>query len=288
MINGDRPQNVTLGAACDAQRLAGCTAGAQTQLSATGIWGMSGFALKNNAADDCTRGGRKMIANCAPKLFVAAVLSACFVAGSAHAACGDRPGTPDNVSALALSDTMLQFRWRNTATETVWWDIEVTDPAGNIILSQAGIGQGLTGFHLPAENTFLVGPDTTQCFRVRARTAPHTEGCVSEIWSARVCATSFNCTSGPNTCKDGFVWRAAQPSDLVCVRPEVRQQAQFDNSQAAARRDPNGPFGPNTCVSGFVWRAAFPGDVVCVSPATRAQALQDNSQAAARGACPTP
>jgi hypothetical protein len=84
---------------------------------------------------------------------------------------------------------------------------------------------------------------------------------------------------GPDTCKQGFVWREAGPNDRVCVTPEIRDQAAEDNRQAEARRDPAGPYGPNTCLQGYVWREAFEGDFVCVTPEIRDQALSDNSQA---------
>lgn len=86
----------------------------------------------------------------------------------------------------------------------------------------------------------------------------------------------------PDTCRQGFVWREAFPGDHVCVTPETRAQAAFDNSQAEARRDPEGGFGPDTCLPGFVWREARPGDHVCVTPETRAQTAADNRKAAAR------
>lgn len=101
-----------------------------------------------------------------------------------------------------------------------------------------------------------------------------------------ITAPPRDCTYGPDTCIRGFVWRDAVPNDHVCVKPGVREQAQIDNSQAAARRSPaGGPSGPNTCLSGYVWREAFAGDVVCVTPQTRSQAVQDNRQANARKAC---
>jgi hypothetical protein len=100
--------------------------------------------------------------------------------------------------------------------------------------------------------------------------------------------TSFSRVSatgdyGPDTCLQGWVWREAIPTDHVCVTPEVRSQTAYDNSQAAARRNPNGgPYGPNTCLNGYVWRDAYPSDTVCVTPATRTQAAEDNLQAANR------
>jgi hypothetical protein len=89
---------------------------------------------------------------------------------------------------------------------------------------------------------------------------------------------------GPDTCKQGYVWREAIPSDHVCVTPDTRSQTAFDNSQAASRRNPTGPFGSDTCIQGYVWREAFPNDHVCVTPDTRSQTAFDNSQAATRRA----
>ena len=83
-------------------------------------------------------------------------------------------------------------------------------------------------------------------------------------------------------CRQGYVWREAFPGDHVCVTPETRAQAAYDNSQADARRDPGGAWGPDTCIQGYVWREAHPGDHVCVTPETRAQTAADNRQAAAR------
>lgn len=85
-----------------------------------------------------------------------------------------------------------------------------------------------------------------------------------------------------DTCKSGYVWREAFPGDHVCVTPETRAQAAYDNSQAHARRDPNGAYGPDTCIPGYVWREARPGDHVCVTPETRAQTAADNRMAASR------
>lgn len=84
-------------------------------------------------------------------------------------------------------------------------------------------------------------------------------------------------------CIQGYVWRIAFPDDHVCVTPETRDQAAYDNSQAAERLAINHlPYGPDTCVQGYVWRGAFPDDHVCVTTETRDQAAYDNSQADAR------
>ncbi len=96
-------------------------------------------------------------------------------------------------------------------------------------------------------------------------------------------ATTHAQPYGPDTCKQGYVWREAFPGDHVCVTPEVRAQTARDNSEANARRQPGGgPYGPDTCQRGFVWRDARPGDHVCVTPQTRDAAAADNRQASGR------
>src|SRR4051794_22832909 len=82
-------------------------------------------------------------------------------------------------------------------------------------------------------------------------------------------------------CVQGYVWREAQPGDLVCVLPDTRAQAWADNAVKASRWVP-GPFDPHTCISGYVWREAFAGDDVCVLPENRTLAASDTTQAAAR------
>ena len=95
-----------------------------------------------------------------------------------------------------------------------------------------------------------------------------------------------DCTYGPDTCTQGFVWREASQNDHVCVTPQEREKTSLDNTLADQRRDPNGGvYGPDTCLQGFVWRDAFSGDHVCVTPETRAQAAQDNQNADTRKAC---
>lgn len=98
--------------------------------------------------------------------------------------------------------------------------------------------------------------------------------------------TVSNCSYGPATCIQGFVWREARGGDTVCVLPSTRQQTQNDNALAASRRSPNGgAYGSDTCRQGYVWREAFSGDTVCVPPATRQQTAFDNRRSAFRLAC---
>jgi hypothetical protein len=92
---------------------------------------------------------------------------------------------------------------------------------------------------------------------------------------------------GPDTCKQGYVWREAFEGDTVCVTPARRTQVAADNAQAAARREPNGgAYGPNTCKQGFVWRVARPSDLVCVTPEERDRVAAENATADERRAVP--
>jgi hypothetical protein len=96
---------------------------------------------------------------------------------------------------------------------------------------------------------------------------------------------SQNLPYGPDTCKQGYVWRDAYPGDHACVPPLSREEAAADNRMAAQRRQPGGgPYGPDTCRQGWVWREARPGDVVCVSPDVRARTAQENRLAPERRA----
>jgi hypothetical protein len=86
---------------------------------------------------------------------------------------------------------------------------------------------------------------------------------------------------GPETCRQGYVWRVSRPSDLVCVTPKTRDQVAADNA-AKNSRWTNGAFGPHTCVVPYVWREAYSGDDVCVTANERSQAASDNGASAGR------
>jgi len=122
----------------------------------------------------------------------AAALATAFGAMPAMAACGDRPGTPTNVTARMTSEAppTVHVSWTNTATETVFWDVEMTAPSGKVNPLPAGIGRGDTGKGLRISNSYSIRAGATLCFRVKARTARGTSGCVSALWSNRACATS--------------------------------------------------------------------------------------------------
>lgn len=87
---------------------------------------------------------------------------------------------------------------------------------------------------------------------------------------------------GPDTCKQGFVWREAAAGDNVCVTPRSRERVKQENARAPSLRAPNSQHGPNACKQGYVWRSAFQGDVVCVRPDVRDLVKRENSAAASR------
>lgn len=154
-------------------------------------------------------------------------------------------------------------------------------------------------------------PGTTYYFSVR--------GCVSGIfgdpcsgWSPEAKVT-IDLPYGPDTCKQGFVWRDAVPGDHICVTPERRQKVADDNALASTRKPtqapPSGedlvnppagtgcppavlgkprpsdfvspdcnPFtGQRYCIEGFVGRAATMQDTVCVEPQERDLIAQENA-----------
>lgn len=96
-----------------------------------------------------------------------------------------------------------------------------------------------------------------------------------------------DCTFGKNTCKQGFVWRVANPTDLVCVPSASRDRAAQDNATAGQRqirRRVGGRF-VFVCRTPFVRRGAFQGDGVCVTTAIRRITASENRLAQSRIAC---
>lgn len=70
---------------------------------------------------------------------------------------------------------------------------------------------------------------------------------------------------GPDTCRQGWVWREAVPGDHVCVSPQTRSQAWADNGQAGSRVAPDIP-PPCQAVGGL------PSDTVLPEQAVRCSA----------------
>jgi hypothetical protein len=97
---------------------------------------------------------------------------------------------------------------------------------------------------------------------------------VSALSAPALGSTQALAQYGPDTCRQGFVWREAFAGDHVCVRPWVRSQTAANNAAAPSRIYENG-----RCVDGLVWRESYPGDHVCVLPETRSRAARDNDRA---------
>ena len=102
-------------------------------------------------------------------------------------------------------------------------------------------------------------------------------------------ATSFAPTAfafgayGPDTCRQGFVWREAYAGDHTCVRPSERTRTTIDNRQASDRVSATDrTYGDATCRQGYVWRESYVGDTTCVTPAERARVKAENAKAPGR------
>ena len=137
-----------------------------------------------------------------------AALSFAIAAPAAQAACGSRPGTPNEVKAELIGQDKIRFSWRNTtgrgmnrpgstssgdSPHRMYFDISVRDGRGNMVgKDMTGTGPFSVTYGSRSQQEFagLVVP-ATYCFRIRARTEGGTQGCVSQIFSAQVCATTL-------------------------------------------------------------------------------------------------
>jgi hypothetical protein len=144
-----------------------------------------------------------MISRSVPLFFAALLWSTALTVSPANARCTDRPGTPTNVVAIAVDSKHIEVSWTNTATEQVWWDVEMNDGGafegdrhGNVLPLPAGVGRGDQGVGLRVSNLYDAPPLSRRCFRVKARTGRQTEGCVSEKWSNPACADTPAMTAG--------------------------------------------------------------------------------------------
>ncbi|KUN58237.1 hypothetical protein AQJ46_43280 [Streptomyces canus] len=79
---------------------------------------------------------------------------------------------------------------------------------------------------------------------------------------------------GPDDCRPGYVWRATDTEDHVCVQFLERQ---IINAQNALHRDRSDAFGQ--CLPGFVKRRAVPRDFVCVTEAERVAVRKQTERA---------
>jgi hypothetical protein len=125
------------------------------------------------------------------------------------------------------------------------------------------------------------------------------EACAGRALESSSCtgwsAPTYWLPHGPDTCKDGFVWREAFQGDHVCVTPPSRDKAAAENRDAAGNALPGvGSSGPGTCKSPFVWREADRNgpaaprgkDHVCVVATRRNQVWAENASALGNKAHP--
>ncbi len=126
---------------------------------------------------------------------------------AAQAACGSRPGTPNEVKAEALSATAIRFSWRNTTSRahvgehTMYFDISVRDGKGNQVgKDMTGTGPFKVTYGSRSQQDFdrLATPQTL-CIKIRARTEAGVKGCVSQVFSAQACATTTASAAPPTT-----------------------------------------------------------------------------------------
>jgi len=68
------------------------------------------------------------------------------------------------------------------------------------------------------------------------RTAMFALAAVIALSAPTLAPTPAAAQYGPDTCRQGFVWRESFPGDHVCVPPETRERAAHDNYRADYRR----------------------------------------------------
>jgi hypothetical protein len=112
-----------------------------------------------------------------------------------------------------------------------------------------------------------------------AATTPTPPAAVTDITRHGATRNAAAAAAIPIACKSGYVWRAARPTDVVCVEPWSNALVKRENRKAKLQLMPGGG---NTCIPGLVWREAFDGDAVCVTPTRRAEVRQENLLAASR------
>jgi hypothetical protein len=172
---------------------------------------------------------------------IGAAVAAAFLAASsgAGAACFTRPGTPNEVKAMPAPGkerNTLALSWHDTvgARERVCHDFEVTDGGGRLVQSFAGVNCRGIGANLGRDEREFGGlpPNTTRCFRIKGRTEAGTQGCVSQLWSGRVCATTAS-APGPGTTKGDWGALAADGHGHWGFAVHYATEAQ---ARAAARK----------------------------------------------------
>lgn len=139
---------------------------------------------------------------------------ACIIAAStpvidAVASCGDRPGTPNQLVAQALSASTIELSWRNTTNRgmnrsgsigwgdqphTMNFDIYIRDLAGHSIGRDITGGARQAGLVYGVRTAYRFGglaPNSRYCFAMRARTGGGTQGCISKDASEWACVSTL-------------------------------------------------------------------------------------------------
>lgn len=200
-------------------------------------------------------------------LLVLIAVSATWLAPTyAAASCGDRPGTPVDVVTGAGTNT-INWSWRNTAPEAgIYWDFEVTDQNGTPMPGGgAGVRADSDSYGIYAN------PGDTRCLRIKARTEAGTQGCVSQLWSGRVCATikaaTGNAANEHNTDRPGLDYKnfdldTTNPGDCyyfcltegpVCKAwTYVRPGVQGPKARCWVKKGVPRPVANNCCESGVM------------------------------------
>jgi hypothetical protein len=252
-------------------------------------------------------------------LTVVATSVAMFGAASANAACSDRPGTPNHVSARAVSATAIELTWNNTASEgfartpifgipysyelkprgAIYFDISVREgaPDGRMLgLDRTGYGPFESfGDGTPQTKRWLgttfagLKAGRTYCFQLRARTEPGTQGCVSQLASEWACATT---PALPLAAATPDILRPRAPVSAAATLPPRPAPRPLMPASTPTPSVYTGGRGSTiaavatapiaTCLPGYVWRVARPSDLVCVTLQSRARVAEENRTAAAR------
>lgn len=145
-----------------------------------------------------------MISSRVSAMLAAAALVSTLAIPPADAACGERPGTPNEVKAEPLTGaetSTIRLSWRNTTARghsgtphSGYFDITVraSENGPNIGADKTGFGpfHNLTYGSRSYHDFPNLAPGTTRCFRMRARTGANTSGCISQIASYPACATT--------------------------------------------------------------------------------------------------
>jgi hypothetical protein len=204
--------------------------------------------------------------------------------GTAHAALcdGTRPGGP-TFDHAALNPARVIWTYNGPSGCNDIYNIRygvIGDPDQQIKVDGASCP---TTARPPkfCENNMVIPKDRPYHIAVQACHTRFLQSSQCSQWSTDALLLPY----GPDTCRDGFVWRDAFDGDHVCVTSAQRVEAASENATASSRvSSTDHSYGPDTCVQGFVWRGASSSDHVCVTGAQYQETQNENAQAGAHRA----